>query len=498
MTHPAASPAQPTVLPVVLAGGSGTRLWPASRTSHPKQLLALASDLSLFQETICRLDGVPGCDIDERPVVVVNADYRFTIAQQLDALEIRHPRIVLEPAGRNTAPAVTVAALATREFDLRADLDPDPVLLVMPADHVIRNRDAFQAAVAQGCHLAGLGNVVTFGIVPVRPETGYGYIRLGADAGDQTVRYLVGFTEKPDPETAAGYLDSGDYLWNSGVFMMRRSVWLAAIGRFAPAILSGCETACAEMREDGDFVWLGRESFLACPSDSIDYAVMEHLPEAGTGFPALVVPLDAGWSDVGAWDAWWAVAEKDPSGNALRGDVVAEGCRDTLVRADHRTVVTVGCEKMVVVESADAVLVTPMDAAQGVKDVVTRLVAERPEITLNHRRVHRPWGSFDGVDAGDGFQVKHIVVDPGASISLQFHRHRAEHWVVVRGTAQVTRGDEVFLLEANQSTYVPVGTVHRLANPGETPLEIIEIQSGDYLGEDDIVRLDDPYGRETG
>jgi mannose-1-phosphate guanylyltransferase / mannose-6-phosphate isomerase len=471
--------------------------------AHPKQLLSLSGERSLLQETVARLQGLARFRVDDRPVVVVNAEYRFTIAQQLREVGVGSPRIVLEPAGRNTAPALTLAALATLGSaalaDGRAGNDHhDPVLLVMPADHVIRDRDAFLTAVAEGYGLASEGAVVTFGIVPHRPETSYGYIRLGAPLAEGTARRMAGFTEKPDAPTAGGYLDSGDYLWNSGIFMLRRSVWLAAIEQFAPDILEACRAACANANHDGDFIWAGREQFLASPSDSIDYAVMERLLTPAQTIPALVVPLDVGWSDVGAWDAWWEVACKDGDGNATRGDAIVEHCRDTLVHADHRTVVAVRCDKMVIVESADAILVAPMDEAQAVKQVVSRLAEERPELTQTHRRVFRPWGSYDSVDSGDRFQVKHIVVDPGASISLQYHRHRAEHWVVVRGTAEVTRGDEVFQLTENQSTYVPPGETHRLANRAEVPLEIIEIQSGAYLGEDDIVRIEDRYGREPG
>ena len=503
-----------TILPVILAGGSGTRLWPASRVSYPKQLLALTGDHSLLQETAKRLQGLSSRDVDGRPVVVTNADYRFTVAEQLRAIAIDRPRIVLEPAGRNTAPALTLAALAV------ADGDQDPILLVMPADHVIRDIAAFQTAISEGADLATAGAIVTFGIVPDRPETSYGYIRLGAAAETaeaparaddpltatpavwlpaagtpRTARVMAGFTEKPDAATAAAYLTSGDYLWNSGIFMMRRSVWLAAIDHFGPEIAAACRAACAASREDGDFIWIDRDSFLASPSDSIDYAVMEKLMSTPEAAPALVVPLSAGWSDIGAWDAVWAISAKDQHGNVGRGHAVFEDCTDTLIYADNRTVTALGCDEMIIVESADVVMVAPMDKAQEVKNVVARLSEGRKDLTQTHRRVYRPWGRYEAIDRGDGFQVKHIVVYPGAALSLQTHSHRAEHWVVVSGTAEVTRGDEVFLLTENQSTYVPVGEIHRLANPGRVPLEIIEVQSGSYLGEDDIVRLEDTYGR---
>lgn len=500
MNAAATGPVEPTILPVILAGGSGTRLWPASRVEHPKQLLHLSDEYSLLQGTVARLKDPAGCRLDDRLVVVTNAEYRFTIARELRVLGFCSSTIVLEPAGRNTAPALTVAALLTlppgRGSERPADADAsDPVLLVMPADHVIEDQEAFQAAMAEGCRLAQEGAVVTFGIVPQRAETSYGYIRLGEALPTGTARRMADFTEKPDVTTAAHYLKSGEYLWNSGIFMLRRSVWLAAIEEFAPQIHRACEAACEEARYDGDFVWIGQEQFLSSPSDSIDYAVMKRLLTASHNPPALVIPLDAGWSDVGAWDGWWQVAQKDADGNTTRGDVFVEHCHGSLVHAGHRMVVAVGCDEMVVVETADAVLVAPMREAQAVKQAVDHLAHERPEITQTHRRVFRPWGSYDSIDSGDRFQVKHIVVDPGASISLQYHLHRAEHWVVVRGTAQVTKGDEVFLLTENQSTYVPAGEIHRLANMTDAPLEIIEIQSGEYLGEDDIVRLKDDYNR---
>jgi mannose-1-phosphate guanylyltransferase / mannose-6-phosphate isomerase len=500
-----------TILPVILAGGSGTRLWPASRVSYPKQLLALTGDHSLLQETAKRLHGLSSRDVDERPVVVTNAEYRFTIAEQLRAIAVDKPRIVLEPAGRNTAPALTLAALAAAaDGDQGAARggDQDPILLVMPADHVIRDNAAFQTAVSEGADLATAGAIVTFGIVPDRSETSYGYIRVGAPArgagatdaaarpdAAPTARIMAGFTEKPDAETAARYLASGDYFWNSGIFMMRRSVWLTAIDRFAPGIAAQCRAAYAASRKDGDFTWIDRDSFLSSPSDSIDYAVMEKLASTPEAPPALVVPLSAGWSDIGAWDALWAISVKDEDGNVSRGDTVFEDCRKSLVRADSRTVAVVGCEGMVIIETADAVLVAPMDKAQEVKNVVSHLAERHPELVQTHRRVSKPWGHYESIDSGDGFQVKHIEVNPGAALSLQMHRHRAEHWVVVSGTAEVTRGDKVFLLTENQSTYVPVGEIHRLANPGKVPLEIIEVQSGSYLGEDDILRLEDTFGR---
>ncbi len=482
-----------TIKSVILSGGSGTRLWPASRESYPKQLLPLTGEHSLLQETALRLKGFAGGAVDARPLVVTNEDYRFIIAEQLRQIGVDAPQIVLEPAGRNTAPALTLAALAAA-----ADGD-DPVLLVMPADHVMSAVDAFQRAIGEGAAQAAAGALVTFGIVPDRAETGYGYIRAGAArAGADSARQLAEFVEKPDAATAARYVASGEYFWNSGIFMLKASVWLAAIARFAPAIAHSCRAAFDGRRADADFLRVDKAAFEACPSDSIDYAVMERLqtaPELGAG---VVVPLAAGWSDVGAWDALWAVSPKDEEGNAARGEVMFEASRNTLVHAGSRLVAAVGCEDMVVVETADAVMVAHKSRTQDVKKVVARLKAEGRTLTQSHRKVYRPWGWYDSIDCGDRFQVKRIVVNPGATLSLQMHHHRAEHWVVVRGTAEVTRGDEVFLLAENESTFIPLGRRHRLANPGKLPLEIIEVQSGSYLGEDDIVRFEDSYGRLGG
>jgi len=479
-----------TIKMVVLSGGSGTRLWPASRESYPKQLLPLTSAYSLLQETVVRLKGFSGGEVDAQPLIVSNEEYRFIIAEQLRQVGVRSAQIVLEPVGRNTAPALTLAALAA------AQDGQDPVLLVMPADHVIVDLPAFQQAIAEGAAQAGAGRLVTFGIVPDRAETGYGYIRVGPLAGDaRTARVLAEFVEKPDAATAARYVASGEYFWNSGIFMMKASVWLAAVKHFRADIAQACDMAFEGRQVDADFLRVDKAAFAACPSDSIDYAVMEKLQSAPALGQGVVVPLSAGWSDVGAWDALWAVSDKDEDGNAGRGEVMFQSSRNTLVHANNRLVAAVGCEDMVVVETADAVMVAHKSRTQDVKKVVERLKAEGRTLTQSHRKVYRPWGWYDSIDSGERFQVKRIVVNPGATLSLQMHHHRAEHWIVVKGTAEVTNGERVFLLGENESTYIPLGHTHRLANPGKVPLEIIEVQSGSYLGEDDIVRFEDTYGR---
>lgn len=475
------------VIPVVLSGGSGTRLWPLSREKYPKQLLPLVGEKTMLQETVVRLDGIAGI---VEPFMVCNEEHRFAVAEQMRLLGKRG-QILLEPFGRNTAPALTLAAL----WGQRAG--DDPVLVVMPADHVILDGAVFREAVTQAVGLAGQGLAVTFGITPDCPETGYGYIRRGSKLALGDGAYsLAGFVEKPDRETAQAYLDSGDYLWNSGIFVMKSSVWLNALSVCRPDILDACRTALAAVSQDGDFVRVDRAEFERCPSDSIDYAVMEHLAEGRSGLPgAAVIPLSAGWSDVGAWDALWKVLPKCPSGNATRGDVMLEACNNTLVVSENRLVTCIGLSDVVVVETNDAVLVAHHTATQDVKKIVDRLKAEQRSVTQWHRKVHRPWGWYDGVDCGERFQVKRICVKPGASLSLQMHHHRAEHWIVVTGTARVTKGDEAFLVSENQSTYIPLGVKHRLENPGIVPLEMIEVQSGSYLGEDDIVRFEDTYGR---
>jgi mannose-1-phosphate guanylyltransferase/mannose-6-phosphate isomerase len=483
------------IQPVVLSGGSGTRLWPLSREKYPKQLLSLVGEDSLLQATVRRVHGTPGIELAP-PMVVCNEEYRFVIAEQLRLLG-QSGTVVLEPFGRNTAPALTLAALS-------ADHDQaDPVLLVMPADHVITDVAAFQKVVSQGASLAANGAMVTFGIQPDAPETGYGYIQSGESYGAAagTDAHLIArFVEKPDLVTAQSYLADGRYLWNSGLFMMRASVWLSAMGVCRPDILEACQAAWDQGKADAEFVRVGREAFAECPSDSIDYAVMERLasttnPNAATLPAGVVLPLQAGWSDVGAWDALWQVLPKDGHGNVSQGDVLLQDCENTLTLSEGRLVACVGVSDLVVVETADAILVSHKDKTQHVKKIVDTLKAQGRAEGSIHRKVFRPWGWYDGIDAGERFQVKRIVVKPGGTLSLQMHHHRAEHWIVVSGTARVTCGEKVFLLSENQSTFIPLGTTHRLENPGRVALEIIEVQSGSYLGEDDIVRFEDVYGR---
>ena len=477
------------IQPVVLSGGSGTRLWPLSREKYPKQLLPLVGDDSLLQATVRRVEGLDPSALAS-PMVVCNEEYRFVIAEQLRLMG-QSGTIVLEPLGRNTAPALTLAAQAAIKNGA------DTVLLVMPADHVMLDTAAFQAAVRQGAVLADAGAVVTFGITPDAPETGYGYIQSGADY--EGAKRIARFVEKPDLATAQGYLAAGTYLWNSGIFMMKASVWLQAMQLCRPDILSACQTAWDAGRTDGEFARVGKDEFSACPSDSIDYAVMERLAASDAsakGLPTgVVIPLSAGWSDVGAWDALWEVLPKDAAGNVAQGDVMLQDCTNTLAMSEGRLIACVGVSDLIVVETADAILVSHKDKTQDVKKIVDALKKSGRSEGSMHRKVFRPWGWYDGVDSGERFQVKRIVVKPQGILSLQMHHHRAEHWIVVSGTAKVTRGEETFLVSENESTYIPLGTTHRLENPGRVPLEMIEVQSGSYLGEDDIVRFEDVYGR---
>ena len=468
------------IVPVILSGGSGTRLWPLSREAYPKQFLPLVDQNTMLQNTALRLAGL--ADV-AAPLVVCNQEHRFMVAEQMRSAGVRPAAVVLEPVGRNTAPAVAVAALHAQAGG------GDPILLVLPSDHVIADIAGFQAAVRRVVPHAEAGRLITFGIVPTVPESGYGYIKAGAPLDDSGIGVVERFVEKPDATTAQMYLESGHYYWNSGMFMFRASAFLAELERFAPAMLAACQQALATEQADRDFLWLGSEAFAACPKDSIDYAVMEKTAHA------VVMPLAVGWNDVGSWTALWEVGQRDAGGNIERGDVINIDTRDSYIDAASRLVATVGVEHLVVVETADAVLVASKDRVQEVKAIVDQLKASRRPEGSMHRKVYRPWGCYDSIDLDARFQVKRIMVRPGACISAQMHHHRAEHWVVVSGTARVHRGDEEFLLTENQSTYIPVGVQHRLTNPGKIPLEIIEVQSGSYLGEDDIVRFEDVYGR---
>lgn len=479
--------------PVILSGGSGSRLWPLSRNNYPKQFLALFQEQTMLQETILRVQGFcnPILESVLPPIVVVNEEHRFITAEQIHALGISKPQLILEPAGRNTAPALTLAALAAQNNN------DDPILLVMPADHIIANPIAFMDAIGASLHAANEENViVTFGITPTGPEIGYGYIRAQSTPLATTAVAIAAFVEKPDRETAQRYIETGNYLWNSGIFLMRASVWLKAIAYFNPAIDQACQKSYIGATHDEDFIRAEREAFLSCPVDSIDYAVMENLSSAPDfNVCGRVIALDAGWSDVGAWNAVWQIAPKDASGNAVLGDVLFEQSKNCLAVAESRLVVCLGLENIVVIETPDAILVVDQSKTQEIKKIIKRLNKVNRKECAAHRKIFRPWGWYDSVDNGDRFKVKRIVVNPGASLSLQMHHHRAEHWIIVSGTAKITRNDETFLLGENQSTYIPLGAIHRLVNPGLIPLEMIEVQSGSYLGEDDIVRLEDMYGR---
>ncbi|MGY6156371.1 sugar phosphate nucleotidyltransferase [Paraburkholderia graminis] len=496
------------IVPVILAGGSGTRLWPVSRENFPKQLIDVVGSDSLLQATARRMNDFPaGWQVDVSPIIVCGEEHRFVIAEQLHENGVE-ARLIVEPARRDTAPALTLAAsLACAEGQ-------DGILVVMPADHSIADVNALQAALENAARYAERGAIATLGVPPTRPDTGFGYIRIGAALGDGA-HAIDGFVEKPAEEIAAQYVAAGVYWWNSGIFIVRASVWLDTLARLQPDMHSACERAFSGGRsEDGYFRPLV-DAFLSSPADSIDYAVMERLSEAADAAAAdtasadtkasakdaspagVVVRLEAGWSDLGSWDAVWAAMEKDANGNAGRGRVAFEGAVSSYAHSEGRLVACVGTTNVVVVETADAVLVVDRSHVQDVKGLVSRIKAQNAPEADAHRKVHRPWGFYDSIDHGERFQVKRIVVTPGAQLSLQLHHHRAEHWVVVRGTALVTRGEEQFLLSENESTYIPLGIRHRLENPGKVPLEIIEIQSGTYLGEDDIVRFNDNYGRSS-
>lgn len=469
------------VIPVILSGGAGTRLWPLSRALYPKQLLPLVTDRTMLQETLLRLAAIE----DPGPVCCIcNEQHRFLVAGQLHEVAGNVGSIILEPAGRNTAPAAAVAAIdALSKYD-------NPVLLLLPADHVIRDEQAFAAAVAAGYAAAESGSLVTFGIVPSGPETGYGYIRAKTGDPSATGSYpVLEFVEKPDLPAAERYIKSGDYFWNSGMFLFRADTFLAELDRTSPGMLDWCRKAYENAAADLDFLRLDHEAFSSCPSDSIDYAVMEKTSRA------VVVPLDAGWNDVGSWSALWELNAHDASDNVLKGDVLLHDVHDSYIHATSRLVAAVGVEGQIIVETPDAVLVASRDRVQEVKAIVRQLQHSGRVEAENHRRVYRPWGTYETVDLAERFQVKRIVVKPGAALSLQKHYHRAEHWIVVKGTALITVGERQITLGEDQSTYIPLGTLHRLENPGRIPLELIEVQTGSYLGEDDIVRVDDRYGR---
>jgi mannose-1-phosphate guanylyltransferase/mannose-6-phosphate isomerase len=463
--------------PVLLCGGSGERLWPLSRRQYPKQFLALNGDGSLLQATAQRVEGL---DDLAAPIAVANSDYRFLVAEQLRSAGAGEAAVLLEPAARNTAPAVAAAAMVA----LRRDADA--LILVMPSDHVITDTAAFQAAVTVGRQAAVEGRLVTFGIRPTHAETGYGYIRAN---GDGAIRRVAEFVEKPDRETAEGYLAAGGYFWNSGIFLFGARRFLEELERFRPDILEAVQRAFSQARSDLDFLRLDATAFEACASESVDYAVMEHTRDA------MVVPVDFGWSDVGSWTSLRDIGTPDAQGNVLCGDVITEDASGCYVRSEGRLVAALGVHDQIIVETPDAVLVASCDRVQDVKRIVARLKGGRRSETETHRRVYRPWGAYEGIAQESRFQVKRIIVNPGQRLSLQMHHHRAEHWIVVSGTARVTRGDETFLLTEDESTYIPLGTRHRLENPGVIPLELIEVQTGSYLGEDDIVRFDDVYGR---
>lgn len=458
------------LIPVILSGGVGSRLWPLSREHYPKQLLPLVNEQTLLQNTVTRLQDLPD---QADPMIICNESHRFLVAEQLREIEVHSENIILEPIGRNTAPAVAIAALLASE---------EALLLVLPADHFISDTAKFGEAVKEGIALAEQNQLVTFGIVPNRPETGYGYIKAQGVSVER-------FVEKPNLETAQQYLDSKEYYWNSGMFLFKASQYISELEKFAPEILDVCRQSIANAKQDQDFLRLDSTTFEQSPSISIDYAVMEKTQQAA------VIPLNAGWNDVGAWSSLWEISDQDRDNNVILGDVLTENAQNCYLRAENRLLAAIGVTDLTIVETADAVLVAHKDHVQDVKKIVNRLKEQNRSETELHRQVYRPWGSYECIDSEDRFQVKRITVNPGASLSLQMHYHRSEHWIVVTGTARITRDDESFILSENQSTYIPLGIKHRLENPGKIPLELIEVQSGSYLGEDDIKRYHDTYGR---
>ena len=472
------------IVPVILSGGVGSRLWPLSREHLPKQLMPLlGSAHSLFQKTLIRVGGIAGA---APPIIVCNESYRFMAAAQMQEIGMPCGDIILEPSGRNTCPAIAAGTLAAMKNG------DDPDILVLPADHLIRDDRLFAAAVQKGSELTSAGRIITFGIVPDRPETGYGYIRKGEclpGCEDGQAFAVSRFFEKPDHEKASAYLESKEYFWNSGMFLFRASAFIEELGRFSPEILDACRKSYLKASRDLDFVRLEKCAFETCPNISIDYALMEKTPHAA------VIPLSVGWSDVGSWNSLHAVSEKDECLNSFTGDVLLEDVHNCHIHSESRLVAALGIQNLIIVETKDAVLVSSIDRSEDVKIIVDKLKKQKREEVFSHSRIYRPWGSFESIDNGERFKVKRITVNPGAALSLQMHYHRAEHWIVVRGTARIIKGDEEFLLNEDQSTYIPWGTRHRLENPGKIPLELIEVQSGSYLGEDDISRLDDRYGR---
>lgn len=472
-----------SIIPVVLAGGSGTRLWPLSRQLYPKQFLPLMGERTMLQVTCARMNGLQV----QPSLFICSENHRFTVAEQLRLAGEVVGRILLEPEGRNTAPAVALAACHALDNATEGD---DPVLLVLAADHAIQDPQAFRASVTSALPFAEQGKLVTFGIIPTTPETGYGYIKAGEVVGEGPAQVVASFVEKPSLDLAESYLAEGNYLWNSGMFLFRAGCFLEELGKYRPDILSACRTAMLGASVDADFVRPERTVFLDCSEDSIDYAVMEKTPEA------VVVPMSCGWSDVGSWSALWEASDKDSQGNTFKGDVLALDTHNSYVRSDRKLIATVGLKDVVIVESDDAIMVADKSRVQDVKNIVNELRANNRSEADVHRKVFRPWGYYDSIENGDRFQVKRIFVRPGASLSLQMHHHRAEHWIVVSGTARVTKGEKAFLLSENESTFIRIGETHRLENPGTIPLEMIEVQSGSYLGEDDIVRFEDVYDRK--